>query len=49
MVYNAMEAGAIGVSFGRKIFEHQKQEKITKAIASVIFENKSVEQAMSVI
>ncbi|MEE6246341.1 MAG: 2-amino-3,7-dideoxy-D-threo-hept-6-ulosonate synthase [Thermoproteota archaeon] len=49
MVSDSMEAGAVGVSFGRNIFEHKTQEKITRAIASIIFEKKSVEQAMSVI
>jgi len=49
MVYGAMKAGAAGVSIGRKIFQHTDPGKITKAMSSIIFENKSVDDAMEIL
>jgi len=49
MVNGAMKAGAAGVSIGRKIFQHPNPGKITKAISSIIFENKSVDDAMEIL
>ncbi len=47
MVAGAIEAGAAGVAFGRNIFQHSNPENMTRAIASVIFENVSPEEAMA--
>jgi len=35
-----MEAGAIGVTFGRNIFQHRNPPAILKALSKVIFEGK---------
>lgn len=45
MVAGAMEAGAAGVAFGRNIFQHESPENMVKAIASIIFEGASPEEA----
>ena len=42
----AMCAGAIGVSIGRNIFQHRRPTAMTKALARIVHENASVEQAM---
>lgn len=45
MVADAMEAGAAGVAFGRNVFQHDNPEKMVRAIASIIFEGSSPEEA----
>jgi fructose-bisphosphate aldolase/2-amino-3,7-dideoxy-D-threo-hept-6-ulosonate synthase len=46
MVRGAMDAGAAGVSMGRSIFQHDHPEKITRAVASVIHDDASAEEAV---
>jgi len=46
MTRGAMEAGAIGVTFGRNIFQHRDPPSMVRALAKVIFENLSVREAM---
>jgi fructose-bisphosphate aldolase/2-amino-3,7-dideoxy-D-threo-hept-6-ulosonate synthase len=46
MVRGAMDAGAAGVSMGRSIFQHDYPEKITRAVAAVVHENASAEEAV---
>jgi fructose-bisphosphate aldolase/2-amino-3,7-dideoxy-D-threo-hept-6-ulosonate synthase len=46
MVRGAMDAGAAGVSMGRSIFQHDDPQAITEAIAGVMHENMSAEQAL---
>ncbi len=38
MCKDAMKAGAIGVTFGRNIFQHREPNEIIKALYSIIFE-----------
>lgn len=38
MCTDAMNAGAIGVTFGRNIFQHKRPNEIIKALHSIIFE-----------
>ena len=45
MVRGAVDAGAAGVSMGRSIFQHETPELITAAIAAVIHDGKSPEEA----
>jgi fructose-bisphosphate aldolase / 2-amino-3,7-dideoxy-D-threo-hept-6-ulosonate synthase len=40
MCAGAMEAGAIGVTFGRNIFQHRNPPAILRALSKVIFEGK---------
>ena len=46
MVRGAMDAGAAGISMGRSIFQHEDPEAITRAVAAVIHDDESVEEAM---
>ncbi len=43
----AMDAGAIGCSVGRNIFMHESPERMTRALARVIRERKSAEEAFA--
>ncbi|UCH89877.1 MAG: class I fructose-bisphosphate aldolase family protein [Thermoplasmata archaeon] len=45
MVYDAMKAGAAGISIGRNIFQHDNVKSITKAISRIILEGIEVEDA----
>ena len=45
----AMDAGAIGCSVGRNIFMHESPERITRALARVIRERRSAEEAFAVL
>ncbi|MEM0119877.1 MAG: 2-amino-3,7-dideoxy-D-threo-hept-6-ulosonate synthase [Thermoprotei archaeon] len=38
MAQTALDAGAIGITFGRNIFAHREPEKITRALALVVYE-----------
>jgi len=46
MVHDAMEAGGSGVAIGRNIFQSDNPTKMTRAIAGIVHENYSVEEAM---
>jgi fructose-bisphosphate aldolase/2-amino-3,7-dideoxy-D-threo-hept-6-ulosonate synthase len=43
---DAMDAGAIGVTFGRNVFQHDKPRKIVSALRAIVIEDKGVEEAM---
>ncbi|MEM2921148.1 MAG: 2-amino-3,7-dideoxy-D-threo-hept-6-ulosonate synthase [Candidatus Bathyarchaeia archaeon] len=49
MVKAAMESGAAGVTIGRNIFQHEDPELITRAIAKVVFDNASLEEALGIL
>ena len=42
----AVEAGAIGVSIGRNVFQHRNPVAMIKALAKIIHEKSTVEEAM---
>ena len=44
-----MDAGGMGVTFGRNIFQHRDPEAITKALYAVIIKEKSVDEAMRIL
>lgn len=46
MTYEAMEAGAIGVSIGRNIFQHENPTAMTRAIAKIVHHGATVEEAL---
>ena len=46
MVEMAMDAGARGVAIGRNIFQAENPTKMTKAIAMIVHENASAEEAL---
>lgn len=47
-VHEAIQAGAAGVAMGRNIWGHPQPQKITAAIAAVIHDGASVEQALRI-
>lgn len=49
MVKNARDAGAMGVSIGRNVFQHKNPKSMVAAICSIIHENASVEQALEIL
>jgi len=46
MTEDVMSAGARGVTFGRNIFAHRNPQKMTEALAAVIFGRTSAEEAV---
>jgi len=46
VVKGAIEAGAVGVAMGRNIWQHQHPDKLVAAIASILHENATVDQAL---
>ena len=46
MVEGAMEAGAIGVTFGRNVFQHKNPTSIVKALSMLIKQKTSVNEAL---
>jgi fructose-bisphosphate aldolase/2-amino-3,7-dideoxy-D-threo-hept-6-ulosonate synthase len=43
---DAMEAGAMGVTFGRNVFQHRDPTLIVRALRQVVIDRGSVEEAM---
>lgn len=48
MADDVMKAGAIGVTYGRNVFQHQNPMLITRALKRVVIDKASVEEAMEV-
>ncbi len=46
MTQDAMEAGAVGVTYGRNIFAHRTPEKMVDALASIIFKGTKATEAI---
>jgi len=46
MCYDAIKVGAIGVTFGRNIFEHQHPKKIINSLYRIIFEDKKYDEVL---
>lgn len=49
MVKGSIEAGGSGVSIGRNVFQHKNPTRIVQAMASIIFKNSSVEDALKIL
>ncbi len=49
MVANAIEAGGAGTSIGRNIFQHANPTKMVKAIAAIVHEGLSVDEAVKIL
>jgi DhnA family fructose-bisphosphate aldolase class Ia len=49
MTKGVMEAGALGVAFGRNVWGHQDPVSIIKALKLIIHENKSVKEALEIL
>lgn len=48
-VRDAMDAGAVGIAFGRNIWQAKDPEKMTRALSKIIHENAGVEEALEII
>ncbi|MEM4246314.1 MAG: fructose-bisphosphate aldolase, partial [Candidatus Bathyarchaeia archaeon] len=49
MVKESVEAGGAGVAIGRNIWQHKHPSKMTEAIAKIIHEDISVEEALKIL
>ncbi|MFP4226481.1 MAG: 2-amino-3,7-dideoxy-D-threo-hept-6-ulosonate synthase [Desulfobacterales bacterium] len=49
MVKGSLEAGGAGVSIGRNVFQHDDPTKMVRAMAHVVFENGTVEDALKML
>ncbi|MEM3398282.1 MAG: fructose-bisphosphate aldolase [Nitrososphaerota archaeon] len=49
MLKEAVEAGAKGGTIGRNIWQHEKPEKVVKALVAILHEDKEVEEALNII
>ena len=47
--YDAVKAGAAGLSIGRNVFQCEDPTKITKALASIVHQGATVEQAQKIL
>jgi fructose-bisphosphate aldolase / 2-amino-3,7-dideoxy-D-threo-hept-6-ulosonate synthase len=46
MCDGAMQAGAIGVTFGRNIFQHKNPPLILEALSKIIFNSENPKEAL---
>ena len=44
-----MKAGASGLAVGRNVWQHEKPLEITKALKKIIFDKKSVNEALKIL
>jgi DhnA family fructose-bisphosphate aldolase class Ia len=49
MAEGAMRAGAIGVTFGRNVFQHPAPGKIVQALARVVLRGASAREALRIV
>ncbi|MFQ6134657.1 MAG: 2-amino-3,7-dideoxy-D-threo-hept-6-ulosonate synthase [Nitrososphaerales archaeon] len=49
MVRGALDAGAIGVTFGRNIFQHPDPTRMVKTLSALVMENAGVDEALEVL
>ncbi|MDQ7031973.1 MAG: 2-amino-3,7-dideoxy-D-threo-hept-6-ulosonate synthase [Desulfonauticus sp.] len=49
MVYNAIAAGGAGLSIGRNVFQHDNPELLVKALACIVHEDGTVEEAKAIL
>jgi fructose-bisphosphate aldolase/2-amino-3,7-dideoxy-D-threo-hept-6-ulosonate synthase len=47
MVSDAISVGAKGVAIGRNVFQHDSPTKIVRAIAAIVHEKASVNEALT--
>jgi class I fructose-bisphosphate aldolase len=46
MVHDSIQAGGAGLSVGRNVFQHKRPDLLTQALARVVHEDVSVDEAM---
>jgi putative autoinducer-2 (AI-2) aldolase len=48
MAYNSVQAGAVGVDFGRNIFQDKNPVGMIKAIGAIVHGNHTIKEAMDI-
>jgi predicted phospho-2-dehydro-3-deoxyheptonate aldolase len=49
MVYDSIQAGGVGVSIGRNVFQHKNPIDMVKAISSIVHEDATVKEALTIL
>lgn len=49
MVHDSIKAGAAGLSIGRNVFQHKKQTLMVKALAAIVHNDASVNEALKIL
>jgi class I fructose-bisphosphate aldolase len=49
MVKGSIEAGGSGASIGRNVFQHRNPSLMVKAMAKIIFDDGSVDEALKIL
>jgi len=49
MVKGSIDAGGSGVSIGRNVFQHENPSRMVQAMASILFHNASVDDALKIL
>ncbi len=49
MIRGAMDAGCAGLSMGRNAFQHEDPAKFVRAAASIVHDDKSIEEALAIL
>jgi DhnA family fructose-bisphosphate aldolase class Ia len=46
LAQNSVSAGAAGLSFGRNVFQHANPQKISRALATIVHEGATAQDAL---
>jgi DhnA family fructose-bisphosphate aldolase class Ia len=46
MVHGSVQAGGVGVSLGRNVFQHKDPEAMSRAVVAIVHKGTSVEEAL---
>jgi predicted phospho-2-dehydro-3-deoxyheptonate aldolase len=49
MAFEVIEAGAIGVTFGRNVFQHPQPDRIVRALSHIILEGRTPKESLEII
>jgi predicted phospho-2-dehydro-3-deoxyheptonate aldolase len=49
MVYDSLQAGGVGVSIGRNVFQHKNPTAMAKAISAIVHEDATVTEALAML
>jgi fructose-bisphosphate aldolase/2-amino-3,7-dideoxy-D-threo-hept-6-ulosonate synthase len=49
MVYDSLQAGGVGVSIGRNVFQHKNPLVMVKAVSSIVHEDATVKEALTIL
>ena len=49
MVYDSIQAGGVGVSIGRNVFQHKNPIVMVKAVSSIVHDDATVKEALTIL